>query len=237
MNGSEDGFPRNLADGDEDPSSGTDSWWRRGPLTAIILIIVALIAGGVTIGLAVTRDPSDSPTGRHPSAAGTTGTGGTVASGAAGVGQSPGPTLDAAEARLRSSLKPFAVGECASAPPSEGQAVPGGVEAALSCVPGVATDAPAPARILVLRYPDASALARDIARRSAALAGVGNCYQGQTGIERWARSSRRRGTFLCDAGPGRFSVFWTVDDERLGFATEDPQADKLLAWWREFDPV
>jgi hypothetical protein len=32
-------------------------------------------------------------------------------------------------------------------------------------------------------------------------------------------------------------VFWTVDDEHLGFAAEDSDAARLLAWWRDYDPV
>jgi hypothetical protein len=110
------------------------------------------------------------------------------------------------------------------------------VTAALSCVPGGATEG-APDRLAVIRYADAAALRADVDRRSAALTDVGDCGRGQTSIERWAHSSRRRGTFLCEAMPGRFAVYWSVDDELLGFAAENPDASRLLAWWRDYDPV
>ncbi|CAJ59876.1 hypothetical protein FRAAL1215 [Frankia alni ACN14a] len=107
----------------------------------------------------------------------------------------------------------------------------------MTCAPGVSTETPAPARLSVLRYRDAAALQGDVERRSAKLTDAGDCARGQTSIERWAHSARRRGTFLCTAEADRFAVFWTVDDELVGFATEDPDAGRLLAWWREYDPL
>ncbi|WP_261566579.1 hypothetical protein [Frankia gtarii] len=189
-----------------------------------------IIGAGVAVGLLVTSGsdqetttpPAPSSTGSHADRPG------------GGMAQSPTPsaTLDSADARLLASLRPFAVSDCRAAP-----RVDDGVVAALACAPGVATEAPAPARLSIIRYRDAAALRGDVDRRSAAIIDAGDCRRGQSSVERWAHSARRRGTFLCVAGAGRFTVYWTVDDELLGFSTEDPDAGQLLAWWREYDPI
>ncbi len=215
-------------EGGDHRAAGTGGGRRRAVVGGLAGAIV--IGAGVAVGLLVSGGSDHATTVRPaPSTAGSSSGrfgGGTVGSPA------PSVTLDPADARLLASLRPFAVTDCRAAS-RDGD----GVAAALTCAPGVATEAPAPARLSVLRYRDAAALRGDVARRSAELTDAGDCARGQTSVERWAHSARRRGTFLCSAAAGRFAVFWTVDDELIGFATEDPDAGRLLAWWREYDPI
>ncbi|WP_207634212.1 hypothetical protein [Candidatus Frankia alpina] len=215
---------------DDHRTPGAGGGRRRAVAAGIVGGAAAIIIGaGVAIGLLVTSgsdheatgQPTPSSTGSHADRPG-----GGMADPA------PSATLDSADARLLASLRPFAVSDCRAAP-----RVDDGVVAALACAPGVATEAPAPARLSIIRYRDAAALRGDVARRSAAVIDAGDCHRGQTSVERWAHSARRRGTFLCVAAAGRFAVYWTVDDELLGFATEDPDAGQLLAWWRAYDPI
>ena len=188
---------------------------------------VLLLFGGACALVACGGSGSARP-GPGPSASGSSSPGGRPAT------RTPAPTstADTAASRLLAQLRPFAVTDCRPQPSGDD-----GITAALTCVPGVSTAAPAPRAVSVFGYADAAALQADVGRRSAALTDVGDCARGQTSVERWAHSSRRRGTFLCSATPGRFSVFWTVDDEHLGFAAEDSDAARLLAWWRDYDPV
>ncbi|EIV94008.1 hypothetical protein FraQA3DRAFT_3738 [Frankia sp. QA3] len=217
-----------MGEGGDHRGTGTGGGRRRAVVAGVVAAII--VGGGVAVGLlvsggsdgAATSRPTSSTAGPNPDRPG----GGTAGS------PTPSATLDAADARLLASLRPFAVTDCRAAP-RDGD----GVEAALTCAPGVATEAPAPAKLSVIRYRDAAALRGDVDHRSTALTDAGDCYRGQTSIERWAHSARRRGTFLCAAGPGRFAVYWTVDDELLGFAADDPDAGRLLAWWRDYDPI
>ncbi|MCM3920883.1 hypothetical protein ND748_04210 [Frankia sp. AiPs1] len=215
-------------EGADHRAPGTGGGRRRAIVAGLVGAIV--VGAGVAVGLLVSGGSDHAATVRPaPSAAGSSrdrSSGGTVESPA------PGVTLDPADARLLASLRPFAVTDCRAAP-RDGN----GVAAALTCAPGVATEAPAPARLSVLQYQDAAALRGDVERRSGELTDAGDCARGQTSVERWAHSARRRGTFLCTAGASRFSVYWTVEDELVGFATEDPDAGRLLAWWREYDPI
>ncbi|CAO5242642.1 hypothetical protein [Frankia sp. AgKG'84/4] len=222
------------APGAPDPATddGGGSRQRRGRPGRRRTVLLATVAVLVVLGAAV--------------ATGLTLTGGSESNGRASPGpaasrparDSSGPsvlptataTLDAADAGLLAVLRPFAVTDCQPGARDES------VTASLRCAPGSGV-AGAPARISIVRYADAAALRADVGRRSAALADTGDCGRGQSSVERWTHSSRRRGTFLCEAAPGRFAVTWTVDDELLGFTTEDSDAARLLAWWRDFDPV
>ncbi|WP_207770174.1 hypothetical protein [Frankia canadensis] len=199
-------------------------WWS-SPLAAATGVLL-LVGGGLSLAAC---GGSGSDAGTHP-AAGPSASGGSARP-AGRATPEPSGTLDATDAHLVAMLRPFAVTDCHTAPRGAG------VSAAVDCVPGVSTAAAAPGAVSVVRYTDAATLRADVGRRSAALTDVGECSRGQTSIERWAHSSRRRGTFLCSAVPDRFSVFWTVDDELLGFSAEDSDAARLLAWWRDYDPV
>jgi hypothetical protein len=215
-------------EGADQRAAGTGGGRRRAVVAGLAGAII--VGAGVAVGLLVSGGSEHAATVRPaPSPAGSSRD---RSSGAAVGSPAPSVALDPAESRLLASLRPFAVADCRAAH-RDGD----GVVAALTCAPGVATEAPAPARLSVLRYQDAAALRGDVERRSGELTDAGDCARGQTSVERWAHSARRRGTFLCAAGAGRFSIFWTVDDELVSFATEDPDAGRLLAWWREYDPI
>ncbi|CAO5148144.1 Serine/threonine protein kinase [Frankia sp. AiPs1] len=195
-------------------------------LVGAATLLVVLAGGGIVLGLLAgghTGDGSGGPASASPTAS--------TATGVPRVASTP--TLDPADTSLVSALRPFAVTDCHSAP-REGA----GVVAAVSCTPGSSTAAAAPAALFIVRFASADTLQADVRRRSAGLTDTGGgCAQGRSSAERWAHSSHRRGTFICQASPGRFAVYWTVDDSTVGFAAEEPSADQFLAWWRDYDPI
>nr|WP_163547978.1 hypothetical protein [Candidatus Frankia nodulisporulans] len=186
---------------------------------AAVGIVVAVTAGGGSDG-----DRDDS-TAAPSSVTGTAG----------GASATSTLTLEPADADLVAALLPFTVTDCRSAP-RDGD----GVVVAVSCAPGSSTAASAPEQLSVISYGTAEALQADLRERSVGLAGSDpgtTCAHGRSGVERWARTAHRRGSFVCRVTPGRFAVYWTVDDSRLGFTAELPDADQFFAWWRAYDPI
>ncbi|ABW15255.1 hypothetical protein Franean1_5911 [Parafrankia sp. EAN1pec] len=164
-----------------------------------------------------------------------------------GTSTSPEPAdLDGPERELAARLSSFEITGCrgatteAAAPGGSGDPADpraAGVQAALRCVPGVAASGAPPADVLVLGYIDEAAVASDAARRAAAIVDGGSCEAGQTSTEAYLLPSRRTGTFVCQAAPGRFAAYWTIDSERVAFVAQSDDPAGLITWWRGFDPL
>jgi hypothetical protein len=180
--------------------------------------VLALAAAGT---LAVLLGGSDDPRAAPATPPAQPGAGGS-APGAASA--SPTAALSAAEQRLADLLDPFRMKRCRSSP-TEGDA---GVDAALVCkAEGVEA-------VRALHYTDASALRRDVQRRSNAVKDVGQCSRGEDSTEVWGRSTRRSGTLACFSDAGGTHLFWTVDADLLGYEVSGPDGVELVAWWRRF---
>ncbi|MEX5633014.1 hypothetical protein [Parafrankia sp. FMc2] len=214
-------------------------------LVIVALATAALIGAVLLIVLAATRGSSPQrpvATGSPP-AAGTT----PAAPGPAVTASSTAPAaLDDAEQELRDRLSSFELTDCRSATGEAGgtggaggatDVRARGVTAALRCTPGVAGAGRPPAEVVVLGYADSAAMAADAARRSSAVVDVGSCENGQTSSEAYLLPSRRTGTFVCDARPGDFTAYWTIDREQAGFIAGSDDPTGLLTWWRAFDPL
>lgn len=214
----------------------------RGRLLVVLgLALAALIGAGVLIVLAATREQPPAPQveppprGASPSA---------QATAASPPGTPPATALADGERTLLARLSSFELTNCQGVTAEAIGPVGGptdvasaGVTAALRCVPGVAAAGQPPATVVVLGYADSAATARDAARRSTAIVDVGACASGETSSEAYLLPSRRSGTFLCEAAPGRFTTYWTIDRERVGFLAESGDPAGLIAWWRSFDPL
>jgi hypothetical protein len=173
--------------------------------------------------------PTTTPTGQTTSATAS----GAAGTGATGAGTPSQSGLTPAESRLAARLYPFALRDCRPRPGGG----TGNTDAALGCSVGVASTGPAPAEVLVVHYPTAAARSRDVAQRAAAIRDVGFCARGEPSVESWMRSTRQLGAFLCDRAGGRFSIFWTIDADLVGFGASSDDAAALIAWWRGFRPI
>ncbi|OAA24407.1 hypothetical protein UG55_103051 [Frankia sp. EI5c] len=208
-----------------------------------MLALAALVCAGVMIALAATNGqspPAETDPAGTPRPAGSP-----TASAAPATGPEP-PVRTDAERDLAARLSSFELTDCQAATDDvTGSAGPGGptearasgVTAALRCAPGVAAGGRPPTEVVVLGYADAGAMTADAARRSAATVDVGSCEAGQTSSEAYLLPSRRTGTFVCEAEPGGFTIYWTIDRERVGFIAESADPNGLIAWWRAFDPL
>lgn len=193
-------------------------------MVAAAVVIALLVAGG-------------SDENGRPAASATSST--DVAGNGSGPGQvtPSGSKLSQSEQLLVDLFDPFALRRCVSAAAATPTAVPtpAGVDAAVVC------DADGVRRVRVSHYVDDAALDADANRRAATILDVGSCRQGEDSVEDWGRSNRRLGTFMCWTVNGQAGVFWTADEQRLGFEVsgDDSTLDAaaLVAWWDDLDPL
>ncbi|WP_083749530.1 hypothetical protein [Frankia sp. CcI49] len=215
-------------------------------LVPAVLAVAALACAGVLIGLAALDSGSSGPAAGQSTPSGAAPSPAASPAATGSPGPDDGAALSEAERELAARLSSFELTDCVSATaeatsssaargPTSSAAT--GVVAALRCAPGVAGGGRPPAEVIVLGYADSPAMAADAARRSTATVDVGSCEAGQTSSEAYLLPSRRSGTFVCEAAAGRFTAYWTIDRERVGFiaATDDPTG--LITWWRTFDPL
>jgi hypothetical protein len=126
--------------------------------------------------------------------------------------------------RLLDLLDPFSVRNCRSSPTESNP----GVDAALVC-DAIGVDA-----VRILHYVDAGALEADVDRRSSAIKDVGDCEKGEDSTEIWGRSTKRHGRITCFSDAAGSHLYWTVDDDLLGFEVTGPDGVALVSWFRRF---
>lgn len=140
----------------------------------------------------------------------------------------PAEPTGSPEEVLRAVLNPVTMTGCQAPETGEGRYT----DAALRCtsLDGV--------EVTAYHFPSRSALDRRIGAQEAYYNDEGTCDDLQQSMEEWSSPAEPGGgTRLCYYYADLFVTFWTIDDERLAFTASDPDPARLMAWWRNFDPI